>query len=1349
MRVERVLVSALCLLVATPAVAIDGWVLKEDFTASVAELRKTEERAEVEDGIATLLQEIRVEVDADGRKVETWRRVFAVSTPAAVEGWGTIQVPYSPWYQERPDIQGRVIGPDGTQTRLDPSTVRDGGSSSSGGNLLNDGSEVQVALPALVPGSIVEQVIIKTDRDPFIQGGVSRTHALSEPSVLANLRIEVSAPKGVPFTWALGEDTPDTIDVDKLKVKGRQGLVIEREDVEAVEVIDKAETSAPYHVELINWSTWDSWESVGRAYSGLVEPEDPESVADWVAELEALPEAERVTAAISLVRDRVRYTGLEFGQRAIVAWPPSETRERGYGDCKDKAVLLSAVLNGLGMKSHLALIRTFPQSSLAPETPGLSRFDHAIVYVAEGPGAPMWIDATVEHARPGVVSNRLQGRRALVIEEGVGVLRQVPYALDGVDRWERRYEIPAEGDVVVSEHHSGEGTFDSSLRDYIAYTDPKELQEGWDRWLEETWRGEGEVELIKNDPRDLSVPYTFEVKLGEVSAMTSDGRQASIPLEPNNTLGDLPGFMLMEPDEDDPLADREEPLLLWPFKTRDSYLVRWNELLAVDRLPEEASIQRGPLAFEIVIERVDETSVRVRHNLSVTAREVPVADAIAFREDLGDVLDGAHELQLLDPAFQLLRQGKWVDAYRHYDGQDALSARSNRIDIIRSMGMVDLALAEAEKLVAEMPEEPRTWRLLADTALSHKSGRHQYLPVVDHPRAIEALKKLKTLEEDESWGWLLVQQIAIDAQGNWPTEENAPEALALLDEWESDEKKITAESCTSRAQLYAALGRWDDIMDIPTQGTNSLALETHRVASVAMSKGMRGAAAEARREVPDPGQRAGVFAGAVILLINQGEYELAGEMADASAEFNGDPRRAREYAELVKGIRPMQEAIDAVEDPAGRVALEAMVYALDDGSGRTLAQRMEPIVAKRLRKDAVAWSAYDEDEDSTTQQAPGGFRQQAVVDMTASSMKVDTIDGDAEGGWRVKIGTSMAKVMNQSEVFLVAQGGKPKMRAFGGPSDVGAEALWRLDKGDTEGAMRWLGWAAETARRERASGPHSRHPGLVLFEAGEDESRRRTAALLFAGDRARKQVLDLDDSGFEPLERAAIARARFNMHREKDEWAQALAAIEVAATLFPDQPDYAWYEALALGELERIDDLKKRAESWRGTAAWSPMVEREVVRLLVKHRPEEGVVAARELIGRGGGGRWLHNHLAWHGPRGGMSATEALRFAEKAAEAKDTNPETYNTLAVLQLLAGRPDEAIVTMRATVERFGGGSIDSEAWLLVEGGVAAAIGREADAREIMKGVDPEVTDELWFVEKLIAAGKDPDFCAERCN
>jgi tetratricopeptide (TPR) repeat protein len=59
--------------------------------------------------------------------------------------------------------------------------------------------------------------------------------------------------------------------------------------------------------------------------------------------------------------------------------------ERGYGDCKDKAVLFVTLAQKVGVDVHFALVRTRPKGPIVEAIP-MQQFDHAIVYVPAQPG---------------------------------------------------------------------------------------------------------------------------------------------------------------------------------------------------------------------------------------------------------------------------------------------------------------------------------------------------------------------------------------------------------------------------------------------------------------------------------------------------------------------------------------------------------------------------------------------------------------------------------------------------------------------------------------------------------------------------------------------------------------------------------------------------------------------------------------------------------------------------------------------------------------------------------------------------------------------------------------------------
>jgi len=188
-------------------------------------------------------------------------------------------------------------------------------------------------------------------------------------------------------------------------------------------------------------STGKSWEAVAQNYRLLSEPQiRPDQVKEFVrgttpastSQSDSESRLAFIQALVSKLHKEVRYTGIEFGQSELQPQPqpPSEVLKRHYGDCKDKASLLVAMLRDSGIPADMALLNAGPARDVTPELPGMNQFDHAIVYVpAAAPGGEaLWIDATAEFTRVGDIPYGDQGRLALIIADGTKELTSTPVA---------------------------------------------------------------------------------------------------------------------------------------------------------------------------------------------------------------------------------------------------------------------------------------------------------------------------------------------------------------------------------------------------------------------------------------------------------------------------------------------------------------------------------------------------------------------------------------------------------------------------------------------------------------------------------------------------------------------------------------------------------------------------------------------------------------------------------------------------------------------------------------------------------------------------------------------------------
>jgi lipoprotein NlpI/transglutaminase-like putative cysteine protease len=147
-------------------------------------------------------------------------------------------------------------------------------------------------------------------------------------------------------------------------------------------------------------SEYQSWEEVAQWARPLYQVPAELSPA-LLARIEAfrrqnLPPRERVAAVLEFVQSEIRYFGIEIGTSSHKPAHPNETFSRRYGDCKDKSLLLTAMLRRLGVDAVPALVSLQRGRFVQGTLPTSLAFDHVITRV-NVEGRTFWLDATRQH----------------------------------------------------------------------------------------------------------------------------------------------------------------------------------------------------------------------------------------------------------------------------------------------------------------------------------------------------------------------------------------------------------------------------------------------------------------------------------------------------------------------------------------------------------------------------------------------------------------------------------------------------------------------------------------------------------------------------------------------------------------------------------------------------------------------------------------------------------------------------------------------------------------------------------------------------------------------------------------
>jgi transglutaminase-like putative cysteine protease len=78
----------------------------------------------------------------------------------------------------------------------------------------------------------------------------------------------------------------------------------------------------------------------------------------------AADDEEYILEAIRFVQDEVRYLGVETGINTHKPYPPSQILAQRFGDCKDKSLLLTTLLQARNIEAYPVLVNTSLKQSL-------------------------------------------------------------------------------------------------------------------------------------------------------------------------------------------------------------------------------------------------------------------------------------------------------------------------------------------------------------------------------------------------------------------------------------------------------------------------------------------------------------------------------------------------------------------------------------------------------------------------------------------------------------------------------------------------------------------------------------------------------------------------------------------------------------------------------------------------------------------------------------------------------------------------------------------------------------------------------------------------------------------------
>jgi len=390
------------------------------------------------------------------------------------------------------------------------------------------------------------------------------------------------------------------------------------------------EPMSPSYSELgstVGVSTYSSWEDLGRWFAHLFRDQmelDAESrAAGRRAIAGAKDDGEKIRKLYDYVVKNTRYVGIELG---IHGWKPfkaSEVHRRRYGDCKDKATLLAALLRDNGIEATVALIRTTDRGPFPTSHATMWAFNHAITYV---PSLDLYLDGTAEKAGSGELPYQDQGAFALVVwPDGRIQLDSPPEssAAENLNRSSYQATLAADGTLSISGEERFFGARASAVRE--EHSEPRTRKEHVERALSQIAPGAAVDEVDFSDLDDLEAPPSYRYKATLPRYADAMGDKMIVPLtlfphQVTEAYGDL--------------GERKTDLVTtfaWSTQNVVRYTLPPGATIAA--LPEGATVDT-PYVSLVQKVRALPGGFETDDTVTLKSRRVPKADYPAFRAAL-------------------------------------------------------------------------------------------------------------------------------------------------------------------------------------------------------------------------------------------------------------------------------------------------------------------------------------------------------------------------------------------------------------------------------------------------------------------------------------------------------------------------------------------------------------------------------------------------------------------------------------------------------------------------------------------------------------------------------------------
>jgi hypothetical protein len=362
----------------------------------------------------------------------------------------------------------------------------------------------ELQFPEANPGNVVGYEYVQRNR-PYV---FEDNWWFQDPAPVVTARFELQLPPGWEFTaswFNFPEQKPQTPSANQYlwEVNNLPGVEIEPDMPTWRAVAGWVGIKYFPRDAAMRAKSSGSWQDIGLWYDGLTQSSRASSPAiqQKVAELTSgiSDPLQKMRVLTDYMQKSIRYMAVEIGIGGFQPHPAVEVFAHQFGDCKDKATLLSAMLHEIGIDSYYMAIDD-RRGVIHPDYPSIS-MNHMILAIRLPDGIPdtglyavvndpklgrlLIFDPTNEHVPLGYLPWYLQDSYGLLMAPDGGHLLSLPLLPPATNRLLRtaKFDLSATGDLSGEIHEMDWGGPAARQREEFLEVQPAKRVEIFDHFL--------------------------------------------------------------------------------------------------------------------------------------------------------------------------------------------------------------------------------------------------------------------------------------------------------------------------------------------------------------------------------------------------------------------------------------------------------------------------------------------------------------------------------------------------------------------------------------------------------------------------------------------------------------------------------------------------------------------------------------------------------------------------------------------------------------------------------------------------------------------------------------------------